>query len=59
MSPLAVRLWRLLSERPGPYGLAEIIRDLHTSKTGVLKALYELEEAGVAASWTEGNDDEV
>lgn len=58
-SPVAARLWRLLDERPGPWELAELLRDLKCSKTALLKAVYELEEVGILASWTEGNDDEV
>lgn len=56
MSELARRLWRLIAERPAPYSLNEIKADLRCSKTALLAALYELEEAGIASSWTEGND---
>lgn len=57
LSPLALRLWRLLDERPGRYELNEIKRDLKCSKTALLAALHELDEAGIVSFWMEANDE--
>ena len=44
-SPLAVHLWRLLTERPGRYSIGELTRDLRASKTAIGRAVTELEAA--------------
>lgn len=53
LSDNARRLWRLVSERPAPYTLDEIKADLNISKTALLRAAHELEEAGIVSSWME------
>jgi DNA-binding IclR family transcriptional regulator len=51
LSAPAVSLWRFLSEQSeqATATLSELARDLHTSKTGVRKALAELEGHGFIA----------
>lgn len=45
MSPLAGKLWRLLLERGGRYTIEEVKRDLGASKSAIVRAAEELEEA--------------
>ena len=44
MSPLAIKLWKLLTERPGRYTMQEASIDLKASKSAITRALGELEE---------------
>ena len=45
MSPLAGKLWRLLTERRGHYTIGEVKRDLGASKAAIVRAAAELEDA--------------
>lgn len=47
VSSLAARLYRLLTERPGRYELLTFKRELRASKTAIIRAADELEEAGL------------
>lgn len=53
LSDAARKLWRLLSERPGPYHLAELKQDVGLSKSALIRAVHELEEADIVSSWME------
>lgn len=53
-SETAVRLWNLLRQRPATYTDTEIKRDLNaTSKTKLLQAVAELEDAGLITTEVE------
>lgn len=45
ISPLAGKLWRLLTERGGRYTIEELQADLRASKAAIARAIAELEEA--------------
>lgn len=47
VSPIAYRLWKLISERGGYYSLAEAKRELQASKSAILLAIDELESCGI------------
>ena len=47
ISPLAFKLWRLLTERASHYTIDEIKRDLGCSKAALDRAIAELEDAGL------------
>lgn len=46
-TPLARKLWRIFSERPGRYTFEELRRELRSSKSAIIRAAAELEEAGI------------
>ena len=46
-SSLALRLWKLLTERPHSLTIEEAKRDLGASKSAIARAILELEEAGL------------
>lgn len=59
LSPVAIRLWRLLDEQQDKaptIRLADLTRDLHASKTAVRRAMSELAEHGFIAVIDDGND---
>ena len=56
VSPLAAKLWRLLTERPGRYTIDELRVDLRASKTAIIRAVTELEDLRLLQVEEDTND---